>query len=161
MDEEKKEKKELSKLEKRYPRLRLAQVIFLVLSIISALGPAIVVAVSEASTFKRADEGWSLAGYAVVIIGIGVLCVCGGLLAKYRDKLPWALRATVVAWVMVFALHALRSIIDEAFWISLALAIGCSAAIILASISDWYGAIADGIEDEYKKFKRCREEDKQ
>lgn len=154
-------KQDITELEKRYPRLRVAQVILLVLSIISALGPATAVAISEASTFKSAEEGWSLAGYAVVIIGIGVLCVCGGLLSKYRDKLPWTLTATAAAWVMTFALGALRSIIDNAFWISFALAIGCSAAIIMASISDLCGATADGIEDEYKKLKKSREEDKQ
>ena len=146
MDEE---KKELSELEKRYKRLRWAQWILFALSIVVAILPGVVVAFKVASRFKAAKSGWSLAGFAVIVLGIGALFIMRGLLRKFQAQLPWALSATVGTWVLTFLLLSLQNIVEDAFYISLALAIGCSAALIMGSIGDLCKAQADSIQQEY------------
>lgn len=145
------EKKELSALEKRYKRLRWAQWILFFLSIIVAALPAVIVARLVALRFESAKEGWSLAGFAVIILGIGALMIFRGLVRKLTDKIPWALGAAIGGWIMTVAFVSLRNIIDDALYISMALAIGCTVAVIMSSVSDLCKALADGIEDEYHR----------
>ena len=137
-------------LDKKYTRLRVIQLITFIISIVTAIAPAVLVAVKVASTLKSAEEGWGLAGYAVVVIAIGVLLIVGGIMGRYRSKLPWALTSTIGSWVMVCLLEAIQRIISNTLLITWALALGCSCALILSSISDLCKALADGIEKEAK-----------
>ncbi len=148
---EKRELTEFEKLETRYKRLRWAQWILFISSILSAIVPAVTVALRVALTIKDSGRQISLAGFAVVILAIGALLMTWGLIAKYKDKLPWALLATVGAWIMTLLLWSLQKIIEDALFISLALAIGCTAALIMSSVSDFCKVQADGIEEEYRK----------
>lgn len=143
------EKRELSELEKRYKRLRWSQWILLVLSVIVSILPAVVVALKVAARFESAESGWRLAGFAIVVLGVGALFIMRGLLRKFQDKLPWALSATVGSWILALLLLSLQNIVEDAFFISLALAIGCSVALIMGSISDLCKVQADSIQEEY------------
>lgn len=145
------EKREPSKLEKRYKRLRWAQYILFWLSIATAVLPAAIVAYKVGRTFKRAEEGWSLTGFAVIIIGIGAVLIVGGLLNRFHDKIPWAFKAAIGSGILTLLLWSLQSIVEEAFYISIALAIGCTVALIMGSISDLCDAQADSIEQEYNR----------
>lgn len=144
-------KKELTDLEKKYKRLRWTQWILFILSIITAITPAVIVAVRVAPRFESTESRWGLAGFAVVIISIGAILMLWGLIMKYRDKLPWLLLPTVISWLLFLLIWSIRKIADDAFFIALALAIGCSVAIIMSMISDFYKASADGIQQEYNR----------
>lgn len=150
MDEK---ERELAELEKKYKRARWAQWILFALSVISALGPAIVVTIKVGMRYKSAESGWSLAGFSIVILGIGVAFILRGLLRKFAEKIPWTTGAMIGSWILVLLLWSLKAIIQDALYIALALAIGSSVAIILATISDFYEVHADGLEAEYKR--RC------
>ena len=145
------EKRELTDLEKRYKRLRWAQWILFVCSIISAILPAVIVAFRVAPKLANAESRVGLAGFAVVILVIGAILMTWGLIMKYRDKLPWALLAAVGSWILYFLILSIQKIAEDAMFISLALAIGCSVALIAGSISDFCKAQADGIEQEYHR----------
>lgn len=147
----KENRRELSRLEKRYKRLRWTQTILGWLSVIVAIAPVTWVTFKVGVEYKEAEQSWSLAGFAIIIIAIGVILMTSGLIFKYREKLPWALLATVGSWIMTALLWSLQKIIGDALYISLALAIGCSAALILGSISDLCKVQADGIEQEYHR----------
>ena len=145
------EKRELTNLEKRYKRLRWAQWILFVCSIISAILPAVIVAFRVAPRLANVESRVGLAGFAVVIIAIGAALMARGLIVKYRDKLPWALLATVGSWIMFLLIWSIQKIAEDAMFISLALAIGCSVALIMGAVSDFCKAGADGIEQEYHR----------
>lgn len=144
-------RKELTDLEKKYKRLRWTQWILFILSIITAITPAVIVAVRVAPRFESTESRWGLAGFAVVIISIGAILMLWGLIMKYRDKLPWLLLPTVISWLLFLLIWSIRKIADDAFFIALALAIGCSVAIIMSMISDFCKASADGIQQEYNR----------
>lgn len=154
MDEEKKD--ELTELEKKYQRLRWAQWIIFAVSVVTAILPAVVVAIKVGLKFKSSESGWSLAGFAVVVLGIGAAFILRGLLRKFSDEIPWALGAMVASWVLVLLLWSLQAIIEDALLISWALAIGCSVALVLGSISDLCKALADGIQEEYRRRQDSR-----
>lgn len=147
----KENRRELSKLEKRYKRLRWTQVILAWLSGGFAILPALAVMLKVGLRYKAAEQSWSLAGFAVIVFGIGVAFMLRGLIVKYGSKLPWSLGATIGSWIMTALLWSLQKIIEDALYISLALAIGCSVALILGSISDLCKAQADGLEQEYNR----------
>ena len=154
MDERSKApKRELTRLEKRYKGLRWAQHILFWLSIISATAPVTITAFKVGIIYKAGNsEGRvALAGYAVFVIAVGVLLMAKGLREKFRDKLPWATTATIGAWVLTGFINAIRTIVDDTFYISLALAIGCTVAAVLSSISDLCKTQADALEDEYHR----------
>jgi hypothetical protein len=145
------EKRELTDLEKRYKRLRWAQWILFVCSIISAILPAVIVAFRVAPRLANVESRVGIAGFAVVILVIGVVLMARGLIVKYREKLPWALLATVGAWILFLLIWSVQKIAEDAMFISLALAIGCSVALIMGAVSDSCKASADGIEQEYHR----------
>lgn len=145
------EKRELTDLEKRYKRLRWAQWILFVCSIISAILPAVIVAFRVAPRFKSTESRWGLAGFAVVILVVGAVLMTWGLISKYKDKLPWALIATVGAWILYLLIWSIQKIAEDALFITLALAIGCSVALVMGAVSDSCKAQADGIEQEYHR----------
>lgn len=144
-------KRELTDLEKRYERLRWGQWILFACSIISAILPAVISAFRVAPKLQNTESKVGLAGFAVVILVIGAILMTWGLIAKYRDKLPWALTATVGSWILYFLIWSIQKIAEDAMFISLALAIGCSVALITGAISDFCKASADGIEQEYNR----------
>lgn len=152
------EKKELSALEKRYQRLRWAQWILFALSIITATCPGAAVAIKVGLRYKSAENGWSLAGFCIVVLGIAIAFMIRGLFRKFSDKISWVLGATVASWVLVLLLWSLQAIIEDALLISWALGIGCSVALIISSISDLCKVQADGIEEEYKRRQNNRRE---
>lgn len=145
------EKRELTDLEKRYKRLRWAQWILFITSIISAITPAGVVAFRVAPKIQSNENRAGLAGFAVVILAVGAILMTWGLISKYKDKLPWALLATVGAWILFLLIWSIQKIAEDAMFISLALAIGCSVALITSSVSDFCKASANGIEQEYRR----------
>ena len=145
------EKRELTDLEKRYERLRWAQWILFACSIISAILPAAIVAFRVAPKLQNTESKVGLAGFAVVILVLGAILMTWGLIVKYRDKLPWALLATVGSWILYLLIWSIQKIAEDAMFISLALAIGCSVALITGSISDFCKASADGLEQEYNR----------
>ena len=155
MEMEKKEKapkRELTRLEKRYRGLRWAQHILFWLSIISAVAPCAVAVLKTGLVYKaQVDARWALAGYAVFVIAVGVLLMVKGLMSKFSDKLPWATSAVIGTWIMTAFIAVIKSIVEDALIISLALAIGCTVAAVLSSISDLCRAQADALRDEYNR----------
>ena len=141
----------LTELEKRYKRYRWTQWILFAVSIIAAVAPATIVTIRVGLRYKSAESGWSLAGFSIVIFGLGLALIMRGLFRKFADKIPWAMGAVVGSWILVLLLWSLQAIIEDALNIALALAIGSSVAIIVATISDFYKAQADGLEAEYKR----------
>jgi hypothetical protein len=145
-------KRELSAFEKRYKGLRWAQHILFWVSLLCALVPAVVVACATGLVFEEAhneDGKWHLAGFAIFVLAVGALLMLKGLRDKFKDKMPWAVTAAVGSWVMTGFIFAIYKIVEDALFISLALAIGCTVAVVLSSISDFCKAQADGMEQEY------------
>jgi len=154
MDKETTPKRELTRLEKRYKGLRWAQHILFWLSVLCAVVPATVAVFNTGLVYTVAEnEGgkWSLAGYAVFVIAVGVILMAKGLISKFKDKLPWATAAVVGTWIMTGFIAAIRAIVEDALIISLALAIGCTVAAVLSAISDLCRAQADVMRDEYNR----------
>ena len=154
MKENKAPKRELTKLEKRYKSLRWSQYILFFLSIIVAVVPATVAVFKTGLVYSVSEnEGgkWSLAGYAVFVVSIGVILMAKGLMSKFKDKLPWATSAVIGTWIMTGFISAIRAIVEDALFISLALAIGCSVAAVLSGISDLCKTQADVMRDEYNR----------
>ncbi len=152
MEENKAPKRELTRLEKRYKSLRWAQYILFCLSIIVAVAPATVAVFKTGLVYSAAEnEGgkWSLAVYAIFVISVGVVLMAKGLIGKFKDKLPWATSAVIGTWIMTAFISAIRAIVEDALFISLILAIGCTAAALLSGISDLCKAQADALRDEY------------
>jgi hypothetical protein len=145
-------KEELTPFEKRYKRLRWAQHVLFWISILTATVPAVVVALNTGLVFQEAsnEEGeWRLAGFAIFVLAIGALLMLKGLRDKFRDKMPWSVTAAVGSWVMTGFIYAIHKIVEDALWISLALAIGCTVASVLSAISDLCKTQADAMESEY------------
>lgn len=154
MDENNKApKRELTRLEKRYKRLRWAQHILFWLSIIAAVAPVTITALEVGLIYKTdgSGEGFALAGYAIFVIAIGALLMVKGLRDKFRDKLPWSTTAAIGAWIMTGFIGAIRTIVNDTYFISLALAIGCTVAAITSTISDYCKSQADILQDEYNR----------
>lgn len=150
--EKKAPKRELTRLEKKYKGLRWAQHILFWLSIISAVAPCAVAVLKTGLVYKaQADARWALAGYAVFVIAVGVLLMAKGLMSKFSDKLPWATSAVIGTWIMTAFIAVIKSIVEDALIISLALAIGCTVAAVLSSISDLCRVQADALRDEYNR----------
>lgn len=155
MDEkEKAPKRELTRLEKKYKGLRWAQHSLFWLSIISAVVPCAVAVLKTGLIYSVAENEsgkWSLAGYAVFVVAVGVILMAKGLMSKFKDKLPWATTAVIGTWIMVGFIAAIRKIVEDALFISLALAIGCTVAVLLSGISDFCKVQADTLRDEYNR----------
>ena len=150
--ENKTPKEELTPFEKRYKRLRWAQHILFWISILTAIVPAVVVALNTGLIFheaRNAEGKWRLAGFAIFVVAIGVLLMLKGLRDKLKDKMPWSVTATVGSWIMTGFIFVVYKIIEDALWLSLALAIGCSVATVLSYISEYYETRADAMESEY------------
>ena len=145
-------KRELTKLEKRYKRLRWTQHVLFWISIIAAIVPALIVTFKVGALYKVSTGiKWRLAGYAIFVVAIGFILIAKGLISKLRDKLPWAITAVVGTWIMTGFIAAIKSIIEDAFIISFALAIGCTTAAVLSAVSDLCKAQADTLRDEYNR----------
>ena len=145
-------KEELTPFEKRYKRLRWAQHVLFWISILTAIVPAVVVALNTGLIFHEArneDGKWRLAGFAIFIVAIGVLLMLKGLRDKLKDKMPWSVTAAVGSWIMTGFIFVVYKIIEDALWLSLALAIGCTVASVLSAISDLCKTQADAMESEY------------
>lgn len=155
MDEkEKAPKRELTRLEKKYKGLRWAQHILFWLSIISAVVPCAVAVLKTGLIYSVAEDEsgkWSLAGYAVFVVAVGVILMAKGLMSKFKDKLPWATSAVIGTWIMTAFIAAIKAIVEDALIISLTLAIGCTVAAVLSSISDLCKVQADSLRDEYNR----------
>ncbi len=144
--------KELTKLEKKYKRLRWTQHILFWASLISALLPAITVALNTGLVYdiEQNDAGkWRLAGFATIVLSVGIILVLKGLSEKIRDKMPWAITAAVGSWIMTGFIFAISKIVEDALFISFVLAVGCTVAVVLSSISDLCRARADAMQQEY------------
>ena len=141
----------LKSLNAKYKWCRWLQWITLVLSVMVSVTPGTTVAIKVARVLKEdAKAKWSLAGFAIFILCVAVLIVLRALDKKFAHKLPWALQAALWMWVMTIVIYALQKIIVQAAQISLALAIGTSAAFVLSLVSDVFKVIADGLKEEYK-----------
>lgn len=154
MEKSKAPKRELTKLEKRYKSLRWAQYILFFLSIAVAIAPATVAVFKTGLVYTVSEnEGgkWSLTVYAIFVISVGVLLMAKGLMSKFKDKLPWATVAVIGTWIMTGFISAIRAIVEDALFISLMLAIGCSVAAVLSGISDLCKTQADVMRDEYNR----------
>lgn len=152
--EKKTPKRVLTKLEKRYKSLRWAQYILFFLSLAVALVPATVAVIKTGIVYTAAENNgghWSLAGYAVFVVSVGVVLMAKGFMGKFKDKLPWATTAVVGTWIMTAFIAAIKAIVEDALFISLTLAIGCTVAAVLSSISDLCKAQADAMRDEYNR----------
>jgi hypothetical protein len=144
--------RELTAFEKRYKGLRWAQHILFWVSVLAATVPALVVALTTGLVFTEAhneDGKWHLAGFAIFVLAIGALLMLKGLRDKFRDKMPWSVTAAVGSWVMTGFIYAIHKIVEDALWISLALAIGCTVASVLSAISDLCKTQADAMQQEY------------
>lgn len=151
-NKEKAPKRELTRLEKRYKGLRWAQHILFWLSIISAVAPCAVAVLKTGLIYKAQEEArWALGGYAIFVIAVGAFLMLKGLRDRFRDKLPWATSAVIGTWIMTGFIAAIKAIVEDALIISLVLAIGCTAAAVLSSISDLCKAQADALRDEYNR----------
>lgn len=149
---DKAQKRELTAFEKRYKGLRWAQHILFWCSIIVAVVPAIVTALVTGLVFTEAhnvDGHWGLAGFAIFVLAVGAILMLKGLRDKFKDKMPWSLTAAIGSWIMTGFIWAIYKIVEDALFISLALAIGCSVAAVLSSVSDYCKARADAMEGEY------------
>ena len=155
MDDNKKQKspkRELTRLEKKYKCLRWTQYILFGLSIISAIVPCAVAVINTGLVYKAEEGGrWALGGYAVFVIAVGAVLMIKGLRDKFRDKLPWATAAATGTWIMTGFIAVIKSIVEDAFIISFTLAISCTVAAVLSSISDLCRAQADSLKDEYNR----------
>ena len=144
----------LTRLERRYKSLRWAQYILFFLSLAVAVVPATVAVIKTGLVYTVSENSgghWSLAGYAVFVVSIGAALMVKGLIAKFKDKLPWATTAVVGTWIMTAFIAAIKAIVEDALFISLTLAIGCTVAAVLSSISDLCKAQADAMRDEYNR----------
>lgn len=154
MEENKAPKRELTRLEKRYKSLRWAQYILFFLSLAAAVVPATVAVFKTGLVYSVSEnEGgkWSLAVYAIFVVSVGVILMAKGLMSKFKDKLPWATTAVIGTWIMTAFISAIRAIVEDALFISLMLAIGCTVAAVLSGISDLCKAQADVMRDEYNR----------
>ena len=148
---EKTPKRELTRLEKKYKGLRWTQHILFWLSILAATVPGAVAVLKTGVVYKTESEKWSISGFVVFIIAVSAILMVSGLRDKFRDKLPWAMKAVVGSWVMFVFIWIIKSIIEDAYIISLVLAIGCTVAAVLGSISNLCEAQADSLEAEYNR----------
>lgn len=147
-----KNKKELTRLEKRYKSLRWAQHILFWVSVAVAVVPAFVAILKVGLVYKESSGArWGLAGYSVFVIAVGVILMAKGLMNKFKDKLPWATAAVIGTWIMTGFISAIKTIVEDALIISFVLAIGCTAAAVLSAISDLCRAQADALRDEYNR----------
>ena len=144
----------MKRLDRKYKWCRWLQWITLVFSVIISIAPGATVAIKVARVLKDDTKAkWGLAGFAVFILLIAVLIVLRALDKKFAHKLPWALQAMIWMWVMTIIIYALQKIIVQAAQISLALAIGTSAAFVLSLASEIFKTTADGDLLEYKAGK--------
>ena len=149
---EKTPKRELTRLEKRYKGLRWAQYILFGLSILAATVPCAVAVIKTGLVYKAEESAkWSLGGYAIFVVAVGAVLMLKGLRDKFRDKLPWATSAVIGTWIMTGFIAVIKAIVEDALIISLTLAIGCTVAAVLSSISDLCRAQADALRDEYNR----------
>lgn len=148
---QKRPKRELTKLEKRYKGLRWAQHILFGLSIVAAIAPCTVAVIKTGLVYKNEGAKWALGGYAIFVIAVGALLIFKGLRDKFSDKLPWSTGAVVGTWIMTGFIAAIKAIVEDALIISLVLAIGCSVAAVLGGISDLCKTQADALRDEYNR----------
>lgn len=141
----------LVKLEKRYKRCKLMQWVAFVLSIVFAVAPGFVTAFRVAPAVKGVGPAVGLAGYAAFLVALGVLIVLNSLGKAFAHKLPWALSAMACSWILAFLLICLKDLIAQAVAISVAFALGCSAAFVLSSASVLFKAIAEMTRDEFNR----------
>lgn len=154
MEENKAPKRELTRLEKRYKSLRWAQYILFFVSVIVAVVPATVAVFNTGLVYTAAENDggkWSLAAYAIFVVSVGVVLMAKGLIGKFKDKLPWATTAVIGTWIMTAFIFAIKAIVEDAFFISFMLAIGCTVAAVLSGISDLCKAQADVMREEYNR----------
>ena len=85
------------------------------------------------------------------MVAVGAVLMLKGLRDKFRDKLPWATSAVIGTWIMTGFIAVIKTIVEDALIISLTLAIGCTVAAVLSSISDLCRAQADSLKDEYNR----------
>lgn len=148
---EKTPKRELTRLEKKYKGLRWTQHILFWLSILAATVPGAVAVLKTGLVYKTESAKWSLGGYVIFVVAVVAILMIKGLRDKFRDKLPWATRAVIGAWIMTGFIAVIKTIVEDAYILSLTLAIGCTVAAVLGSISDLCKAQADSLEDEYNR----------
>jgi ABC-type iron transport system FetAB permease component len=154
MDNNKKQKapkRELTKLEKRYKKLRWSQYILFVVSIAFAIVPCAVAIIKTGIAYKTEGTKWSLSGYVVFLVMFAILLIFKGLREKFRDKIPWSTGAAIGMWVMTGFIMAIKAIIEDALILSFVIAMGCTIASVLCVISDYSKTQADALETEYRR----------
>ncbi len=145
--------KTLKKFERQYKVCKVLKWILLIVSIISAVCPAIVVAFKIAPSFPRVSPQVGISGFAAVIVVIGLIFVLRGLEKRYAHKLPWATSALLWSWILYFSIYALKKIIVQSEQISLALSIGVSVAFVLSLGSELCRALEKTAREEYMRLK--------
>ena len=134
---------------KQYKRYKFTQYIFLAVSILCCIVPAIVAAFKIAPAIKTTESKIALGGVAVVMVAIIVLTVCRSLIRKYIAKLPYTLTVLIVVGSMLLIVIGLEKIIDDAKAILLVSVIGAAAGFAFELASMYYESMAQYIKEEY------------
>lgn len=143
----------LKRLDKRYKSCKVLKWIFGILSIPFAIVPPVCVAFRVAPAIPKTSVWVGVTGAAAFLLAIGLLFVIRGLNRRYGQKLPWATTCVLGSWVLWAFVVAIKRVIEQAGQISLALALGSSAAFILSLGSECFRVMEKNAEEEYKRLK--------
>lgn len=122
-------------MRKRYKRLKWAQYIVFVLSIISCLAPIIVTAFRVAPLVKTTESKLALGGVTLLFCGIVALIVFKSLVAKFIHMLPYSLTVLISVGVMLLLIVLLKKVIDDAIAILIVGIIGAAVGFVLELVS--------------------------
>ena len=143
----------LAKLDRRYKCYKVLKWVLGIVSIAVAVIPAICVAVTVAPSIPRVPISVGITGAAAFVLGVGLIFIIRGLEKRYAHKLPWATSALLWTWVLYCLIFSLGKVIVQIEQVSLALALGVSAAFVLSLGSELCRVLAAATKDEYERLK--------
>lgn len=141
------------KLSKRYKSFRWVQYISFILSIIACIVPVIVSCLRAVPSMERDGGRWAICGVGVFFAAIIALEVCRSLVQKFIMKIPYTLTVLISVGAMLGLIFCLEQIIDDAMAVLLVGLMGAAIGFVLELISILCKALADDIEEFYKRGK--------
>lgn len=143
----------LLKLDRRYKTYKVLKWVLFVFSIGVAVVPAVWVAFKVAPSVPRIGIKVGVAGIAMFVLALGLIFIMRGLDKRYGRSLPWATTALLWSWILYCMLFSLGKVIRQAEQVSLALAIGVSAAFVLGMASELFRVLEQAVKEDYERLK--------
>ena len=143
----------LARLDRRFKVCKLFKWILGIASVAFSVIPPLWVAFKVAPSIPKTTVWIGVSGAAAFVLAVGLILLIRGLNKRYGHNLPWATSFVLWSWVLYGLLHSLGKVIVQAEQVSLALAMGASAAFVLSLGSECFRVIEKNSSEEYRRLK--------